>query len=250
MSLQCYKRILQLDPINIQGLHNLCVVYVEHGKLAQAQSCLSHAHRLAPHEEYILKHLQIVQTRIQKLKSIPGESKEKEIAFAEFDPKEYGGDVIVTPPQEQQQPQQAAQSDANSSVNSNKNNRNNNSNNNKKSNDNDSQSKKQKTINSNKKTRRPPQSQLDDPMFVESNTMKSKIEDDYRSSNSGQTNVNRNKYQDHPHPQHNVHHYSNQQHHQQQQQTRSIKSTTKNNNKYTSSHQVANDLEDRSTGMS
>lgn len=92
---QCYKRILQLDPVNIQGLHNLCVVYVERGKLAQAQACLSHAHQLAPTEDYILKHLQIVQTRITRLKSSAGMEKEKEIAFADFDPNEFGGGIAI-----------------------------------------------------------------------------------------------------------------------------------------------------------
>lgn len=92
---QCYKRILQLDPVNIQGLHNLCVVYVERGKLAQAQACLSHAHQLAPTEDYILKHLQIVQTRIARLKSSAGMEKEKEIAFADFDPNEFGGGIAI-----------------------------------------------------------------------------------------------------------------------------------------------------------
>nr|XP_040240135.2 protein O-mannosyl-transferase Tmtc3 [Anopheles coluzzii]XP_040240136.2 protein O-mannosyl-transferase Tmtc3 [Anopheles coluzzii]XP_040240137.2 protein O-mannosyl-transferase Tmtc3 [Anopheles coluzzii]XP_040240138.2 protein O-mannosyl-transferase Tmtc3 [Anopheles coluzzii]XP_040240139.2 protein O-mannosyl-transferase Tmtc3 [Anopheles coluzzii]XP_049465911.1 protein O-mannosyl-transferase Tmtc3 [Anopheles coluzzii] len=87
----CYKRILQLDPINIQGLHNLCVVYVERGKLLQAQDCLSHAHELAPGEEYIGRHLQIVQTRINRLRQSPDGSREKEIAFADYDPQEFGG---------------------------------------------------------------------------------------------------------------------------------------------------------------
>lgn len=91
----CYKRILQLDPVNIQGLHNLCVVYVERGKLAQAQACLSHAHQLAPGEDYILRHLQIVQTRIQRLRGTPDPSREKDIAFAEYDPREFGGSPLT-----------------------------------------------------------------------------------------------------------------------------------------------------------
>ena len=66
--MQCYKRILELDPENIQGFHNLCVVHVERGKLLEAQSCLEEAHKLAPGEDYILKHLQIVQNRIKKTK--------------------------------------------------------------------------------------------------------------------------------------------------------------------------------------
>ncbi|XP_046394018.1 protein O-mannosyl-transferase Tmtc3 [Ischnura elegans] len=64
----CYKRILQQDPHNVQGLHNLCVVYVERGNLQRAESCLQQAHRLAPSEDYVLRHLKIVQARIAKMK--------------------------------------------------------------------------------------------------------------------------------------------------------------------------------------
>lgn len=73
MNFQCYRRILELDPENIQGLHNLCVVHVERGKLLEAQSCLERAHALAPTEDYVLRHLQIVQNRIVKLKINPNE---------------------------------------------------------------------------------------------------------------------------------------------------------------------------------
>lgn len=73
--LQCYIRILQLDPENVQGLHNLCVVYVERGNLLRAEACLIRAHRLAPNEEYVLKHLNIVQSKIMKLQ-IPRTSDE------------------------------------------------------------------------------------------------------------------------------------------------------------------------------
>ncbi|XP_031622096.1 protein O-mannosyl-transferase Tmtc3 [Contarinia nasturtii] len=87
----CYKRILQIDPLNIQGLHNLCVVYVERGKLTQALDCLQHAHKLAPQEDYILKHLKIVQQRLANLKQAPGLHHQKTIAFAKYDPKDFGG---------------------------------------------------------------------------------------------------------------------------------------------------------------
>lgn len=70
------------------------MVYVERGKLAKSQECLQHAHQLAPNEDYILRHLQIVQTRISKLKQSEGMQKEKEIAFAEFDPKDFGGNIL------------------------------------------------------------------------------------------------------------------------------------------------------------
>lgn len=77
--------------MNIQGLHNLCVVYVERGKLAQALDCLQYAHKLAPHEDYILKHMKIVQHRLANLKQVPGTNSQKTIAFAKYDPKEFGG---------------------------------------------------------------------------------------------------------------------------------------------------------------
>lgn len=75
----------------MQGLHNLCVVYVERGKLAKAHDCMLHVRQLAPHEDYILRHLQIVQTRIAKLKRSAGNTLEKEIAFEAFDPEDFGG---------------------------------------------------------------------------------------------------------------------------------------------------------------
>lgn len=68
---QCYRRILEIDPENIQGLHNLCVVHVERGKLLEAVACLQKAHELAPEEEYVLRHLQIVQNKVIKLKLNP-----------------------------------------------------------------------------------------------------------------------------------------------------------------------------------
>jgi len=63
---QCYRRILQLDPTNVQGLHNLCVVMVERGKLNQAAQCLERAAALAPHQDYVQRHLSIVRNRINK----------------------------------------------------------------------------------------------------------------------------------------------------------------------------------------
>jgi protein O-mannosyl-transferase len=90
-SIQCYIKILQLDPENIQGLHNLCVVYVERGLLAKAYACLNEAHKLAPSEDYIVKHIQIVESRLAKLKAQPSSTKEKDLAFSEFDPQEFGG---------------------------------------------------------------------------------------------------------------------------------------------------------------
>ena len=65
---ECYKQIVRLDPTNIQGRHNLCVVYVERGELERAEECLLKVASLAPNEEYIRKHLRIVRTRITKLR--------------------------------------------------------------------------------------------------------------------------------------------------------------------------------------
>ncbi|XP_059051325.1 protein O-mannosyl-transferase Tmtc3 [Achroia grisella] len=59
----CYRRILELEPDNVQALHNLCVVAVERGKLAIAEECLTRASALAPHEHYIQRHLAVVKAR-------------------------------------------------------------------------------------------------------------------------------------------------------------------------------------------
>ena len=54
-----------------------------------------HAHHLAPSEDYILRHLQIIQTRLGKLKTQLAPSKEKELAFSDYDPSEYGGAPMI-----------------------------------------------------------------------------------------------------------------------------------------------------------
>lgn len=61
---KCYRRILRVDPDNVQALHNLCVVMVEAGDLPLARDCLQEAHTIAPNEEYILKHLRIVEEKL------------------------------------------------------------------------------------------------------------------------------------------------------------------------------------------
>ncbi|XP_053988593.1 protein O-mannosyl-transferase Tmtc3-like [Hylaeus volcanicus] len=84
----CYRRILQLDPTNIQGLHNLCVVMVERGKLGLAAQCLERAAALAPQQDYVHRHLAIVKARINRL---PPEQRDTEIfddSFWQVNPKE------------------------------------------------------------------------------------------------------------------------------------------------------------------
>lgn len=58
--------------------------------MSKARACLQHANFLAPAEAYIVQHLKIVETRIEKLKQAP--AAEKEMAFMEFDASEFGGD--------------------------------------------------------------------------------------------------------------------------------------------------------------
>ena len=60
----CYRKILSAEPGNVQGLHNLCVVMVERGQLGQAKDCLARAHAIAPDEEYITRHLDIVVSKM------------------------------------------------------------------------------------------------------------------------------------------------------------------------------------------
>ncbi|XP_006818380.1 protein O-mannosyl-transferase TMTC3-like [Saccoglossus kowalevskii] len=60
---KCYETILEIEPKNIQANHNLCVVYVEEGNLAKAETCLVAVSDMAPNEEYIKKHLNIVRAK-------------------------------------------------------------------------------------------------------------------------------------------------------------------------------------------
>lgn len=110
---QCYRKILELDPENIQGLHNLCVVHVERGKLIQAQACLEKAHELAPGEDYVLRHLQIVKNRITKLKINPndeqapdgeyeGSAKSKVVSNKSIDETERKTQPVVSGDSEEQ----------------------------------------------------------------------------------------------------------------------------------------------------
>ncbi len=64
---RCYERILELDPKNVQGMHNKCVVMVERGDLLGAEACLRRARDLAPGAKYVQDHLNIVQSKIEQL---------------------------------------------------------------------------------------------------------------------------------------------------------------------------------------
>ncbi|NXA36896.1 TMTC3 protein, partial [Eudromia elegans] len=64
---KCFEKILELDPSNVQGKHNLCVVYFEERDLKKAEKCLVETLALAPHEEYIQRHLNIVRSKIASL---------------------------------------------------------------------------------------------------------------------------------------------------------------------------------------
>ncbi|CAB1313466.1 unnamed protein product [Coregonus sp. 'balchen'] len=60
----CFQRILRMDPTNVQGKHNLCVVYFEERDLPRAERCLEETLALAPHEEYVRRHLGIVRGKM------------------------------------------------------------------------------------------------------------------------------------------------------------------------------------------
>ncbi|MBN3304077.1 TMTC3 protein, partial [Amia calva] len=64
---ECFEKILEMDPTNVQGKHNLCVVYFEERDLVKAEKCLVETLALAPHEEYIQRHLSIVRGKIAAL---------------------------------------------------------------------------------------------------------------------------------------------------------------------------------------
>ncbi|KAH8271524.1 hypothetical protein KR018_003180 [Drosophila ironensis] len=84
-----YRSILHYDPHNTQGLHNLCVVFVERKRLAKAAACLQYAQLLAPGEDYIGRHLQIVHARLQKINKLPESAPERKLAYEDYDPLEF-----------------------------------------------------------------------------------------------------------------------------------------------------------------
>ncbi|XP_068132940.1 protein O-mannosyl-transferase TMTC3 [Hyperolius riggenbachi] len=69
---KCFEKILEMDPKNVQGKHNLCVVYFEERDLLRAERCLVETLALAPHEEYIQRHLSIVRGKIMALNAAGG----------------------------------------------------------------------------------------------------------------------------------------------------------------------------------
>lgn len=61
---EAFERILRSDPRNVQAKHNLCVVYFEERQLARAEQCLQETLEMAPHEEYVQRHLAIVRAKM------------------------------------------------------------------------------------------------------------------------------------------------------------------------------------------
>ena len=76
---RCYRRILELDGRNVQGLHNLCVVMVERGNLLEARDCLVKARDLAPHEKYIRDHLDIVRKKMEEVVEMRKRSEDRTV---------------------------------------------------------------------------------------------------------------------------------------------------------------------------
>ena len=58
-----------MDPHHVQGQHNLCVLYVERGMLREGKTCLEKALALAPTEEYIKNHLDIVTRKLKTVQN-------------------------------------------------------------------------------------------------------------------------------------------------------------------------------------
>ncbi|XP_052087258.1 protein O-mannosyl-transferase TMTC3-like [Mytilus californianus] len=61
-----FRRVVELEPDNIQANHNLCVVMVERGDLFGAEKCLTKVYNMAPNEKYIINHLNIVRTKLNQ----------------------------------------------------------------------------------------------------------------------------------------------------------------------------------------
>ncbi|XP_072045716.1 protein O-mannosyl-transferase TMTC3-like [Amphiura filiformis] len=70
-----FAKILETDPNHIQARHNLCVVLVEDNQWQEAEKCLYDVFLLAPQEDYIKKHLQIVRRQLEKIEQQMEKSK-------------------------------------------------------------------------------------------------------------------------------------------------------------------------------
>ncbi len=75
---RCYRRVTELDPSDVQGRHNLCVVMVETGRMREAAGCLREAQKLADKARfkgregefaYVARHLRVVEERIRNMES-------------------------------------------------------------------------------------------------------------------------------------------------------------------------------------
>ncbi len=73
---RCYRRVTELDPDDVQGRHNLCVVMVETGRMREAAGCLREAQKLADKVKgregefaYVARHLRVVEERIRNMES-------------------------------------------------------------------------------------------------------------------------------------------------------------------------------------
>lgn len=78
----CFLRILRADPGNVQGKHNLCVVYFEERDLPRAAACLEETLAMAPGEEYVRRHLSIVRGKMAAM-SAAGRPLAPEVGVAE-----------------------------------------------------------------------------------------------------------------------------------------------------------------------
>lgn len=60
----CYRRILAIEPDNVQAVHNMGVIGYQKGEPLRAEEYFLKASHLAPHEDYIQKNLKIIRQRI------------------------------------------------------------------------------------------------------------------------------------------------------------------------------------------
>ncbi|XP_060080466.1 protein O-mannosyl-transferase TMTC3-like isoform X2 [Ylistrum balloti] len=103
-----FNLVIALEPLNVQAHHNLCVVYVEKRDLFRAEKCLTRVHNMAPEEQYIFNHLQIVRTRINDAIKAHKEKQRasQEAAMTDQNPSGQQQQQAQTKPQQAQQQQQ------------------------------------------------------------------------------------------------------------------------------------------------
>ncbi|XP_071503726.1 protein O-mannosyl-transferase TMTC3-like [Diadema antillarum] len=74
---EMFRRIVELEPSNVQARHNLCVVLVRRGELERAEECLVSVLQFAPNADFAKSNLEILRQKLQAKRAGADEEKHR-----------------------------------------------------------------------------------------------------------------------------------------------------------------------------